>query len=133
MTSDENVEMVQTIYARFSEGDFRTAVDLYDRQIVFLLMPDAPEAEVHLGVKAVAAATRGLFETWADFTLEAEEVIPAGDSVFVSVHQQGIARISGVPSDDHYFAVWSFRGRKVIRIEHFPQRARALEAAGLSD
>jgi ketosteroid isomerase-like protein len=131
--SEENVEVVRAIYERFSESDFRASVDLLDRHIVFLMMRDAPEAEVYVGVEAVAAAMRGLFDTWADFTLKAEEFIPAGDSVLVSVRQQGVARISGVPSDEHYFTVWSFRGRKVIRIETFPERAKALEAAGLSE
>ncbi len=130
--SQENVEIVRAIYARFGEGDFRASVDLLDPHIVFLMMQDAPDAEVYVGVEAVAAATRGLFDTWADFTLKAEELIPAGDSVLVSVRQQGVARISGVPSDERYFTVWSFRGRKVIRIETFPERAQALEAAGLS-
>ena len=130
--SEENVEIVRAIYARFGEGDFRASVDLLDPHIVFLMMQDAPDAEVYVGVEAVAAATRGLFDTWADFTLKAEELIPAGDSVLVSVRQQGVARISGVPSDERYFTVWSFRGRKVIRIETFPERAQALEAAGLS-
>ena len=130
--SQENVEIVRAIYARFGEGDFRASVDLLDPHIVFLMMQDAPDAEVYIGVEAVAAATRGLFDTWADFTLKAEELISAGDSVLVSVRQQGVARISGVPSDERYFTVWSFRGRKVIRIETFPERAQALEAAGLS-
>jgi ketosteroid isomerase-like protein len=131
--SEENVEMVRRVYERFGEGDFRASVDLFDRHIVCLMMRDAPWAEAHVGVEAVAAATRELFDTWADLTLKAEELIPAGDSVLVSVRQRGVARISGVPTDEHYFTVWSFRGRKVIRIENFQERAQALEAAGLSE
>jgi ketosteroid isomerase-like protein len=131
--SEENLEVVRAIYSRFNEGDFRASVDLLDPHIVFLMMRDAPWAEAYVGVEAVAAAMRGLFETWADFTLKAEELIPAGDSVLVSVRQQGVARISGVPTDEHYFTVWSFRGRKVIRIENFRERAQALEAAGLRE
>jgi ketosteroid isomerase-like protein len=131
--SEENVEIVRRVYERFGEGDFRASVDLFDRHIVYLMMRDAPWAEAYVGVEAVAAATRELFDTWADFTLKAEELIPAGDSVLVSVRQRGVARISGVPTDEHYFTVWSFRGRKVIRIENFQERAQALEAAGLSE
>jgi ketosteroid isomerase-like protein len=131
--SEENLGVVRAIYSRFNEGDFRASVDLLDPHIVFLMMRDAPWAEAYVGVEAVAAAMRGLFETWADFTLKAEELIPAGDSVLVSVRQQGVARISGVPTDEHYFTVWSFRGRKVIRIENFRERAQALEAAGLRE
>ena len=131
--SEENVEVVRAIYERFGEGNFRTSVDLLDPHIVFLMMQDAPDAEPYVGLEAVAAAMRGLFDTWADYTLQAEEFVPAGDSVIVSVRQQGVARISGVPSDAHFFTIWSFRGRKVIRIEHFPGRPQALEAAGLQE
>ena len=131
--SEENEEAVRAIYERFAQGDFRASADLLDPHIVFLLLPESPEAEVYVGVEALAVATRRLFETWADFTLKAEEFISAGDSVLVSTRQQGVARISGVPSDEHYFTVWSFRGRKVIRIETFRERAQALEAAGLRE
>ena len=75
--SQENVEIVRAIYARVGEGDFRASVDLLDPHIVFLMMQDAPDAEVYVGVEADAAATRGLFDTWADFTLKAEEFILA--------------------------------------------------------
>jgi ketosteroid isomerase-like protein len=90
--SEENVEVLRAIYSRFNEGDFRASVDLLDPHIVFLMMPDAPE-QVSVGVEAVAAAMRELFDTWADLTMKAEEFIPAGDSVLVSVRQQGVARI----------------------------------------
>jgi ketosteroid isomerase-like protein len=131
--SEENVEAVRAIYERFSEGDFRASVDLLDRHIVFLMIPDAPEAEAFVGLEAVAKAMRGFFDTWANFTLKAEELIPAGESVLVSVRHQGVARISGVPTDEHYFMLWTFRGHKVIRIETFSERAPALEAAGVSE
>jgi ketosteroid isomerase-like protein len=133
--SQENVETLRTIYDHhFSEGDFRASVDLFDPHIVFMPFPESPEAEVHLGVEAVAAwMRRTMLETWADLNLEAEEFISAGDSVLVSVRQRGVARISGVPTDAHYFTLWSFRGSKVIRIENFQERVEALEAAGLSE
>jgi ketosteroid isomerase-like protein len=132
--SQENVEALRAIYDRFSEGDFRASVDLLDRRIVFLPLPESPEAQVYLGVEEVAAwMRRTLLEAWADLTMEAEEFISAGDSVLVSVRQRGVARISGIPTDAHYFTLWSFRGSKVIRIENFQERDEALEAAGLSE
>jgi ketosteroid isomerase-like protein len=132
--SQENVEALRAIYDRFSEGDFRASVDLLDRRIVFLPLPESPEAQVYLGVEGVAAwMRRTLLEAWADLTMEAEEFISAGDSVLVSVRQRGVARISGIPTDAHYFTLWSFRGSKVIRIENFQERDEALEAAGLSE
>jgi ketosteroid isomerase-like protein len=131
--SEENVEIVRAIHERFSAGDFRASVDLLDRHIVFLGMPHGPDAEPFVGLEAVAKAMREYFDTWANFTLKAEEFIPVGESVLVSVRHQGVARISGVPTDAHYFQLWTFRGHKVIRIETFSERAPALEAAGLSE
>jgi ketosteroid isomerase-like protein len=60
--SEENVEIVRRVYERFGEGDFRASVDLFDRHIVYLMMRDAPWAEAYVGVEAVAAATRELFD-----------------------------------------------------------------------
>jgi ketosteroid isomerase-like protein len=99
-----------------------------------LPFPETPDAEVYLGVEAVAGwMRRTMLETWADLTMEAEEFISAGDSVLVSVRQRGVARISGVPTDAHYFTLSSFRGSTVIRMENFQERVEALEAAGLSE
>jgi ketosteroid isomerase-like protein len=133
--SQENADAVQALYDRFREGDFRPSVELLDRHVVFMPMldlPDAPETGLYSGVEALAEWMRGLFENFADLTMEAVDLIPAGDSVLVSVRQRGVARRSGIPSDARYYTLWSFRGSKVIRIETFRERARALEAAGLS-
>jgi ketosteroid isomerase-like protein len=64
--------------------------------------------------------------------MEAEDIVSAGDTVLVRVRQRGVGRASGVPTAVSYFMLWSFRGRKVIRIESFADRTEALEAAGLS-
>ncbi len=135
--SDENVDIVRAIYERWSEGDFRASVDLLDPHVVLVLGPefgpDSPDVGTYSGIEAVAAYTRGLLEAWTDFTMEAEEIVAAGDSVIVAVCQRGVGRISGVPTELRYFTLWSFRGRKVIRLESVRDRAQALEAAGLSE
>jgi ketosteroid isomerase-like protein len=134
----ENVEAVRAIYERWSEGDFRASVELFDPNVVLVLRPefgpDSPDAVPYLGPEAIAAYTRAsLLETWTEFKMEAEELLVAGDTVLVAVCQHGVGRVSGVPTEARYFTLWSFRGRKVIHIESFPERAEALEAAGLSE
>ena len=87
-----------------------------------------------LGTEEVAAYTRRtLLEPWRHLTVEAEEIVAAGDSVLVHVHQRGVGSASGVTTEMRYFALWSFRGRKVIRLESFRELAEALEAAGLRE
>ena len=125
--------MVQAIYERWSEGDFRTHTDLLDAHVVLVLGPDFPDAGMHSGIEAVSAYTRGLLEPWTQFTMVAEEIIGAGDSVLASVCQRGVGSSSGVPAVLHYFTLWTFRGRKVVHIESFRGRAEAYEAAGLTE
>jgi ketosteroid isomerase-like protein len=138
--SHENVERIRAVYERFSEGDFRASVDLLDPHVVLVLHPDfapslfsaAHEGALY-GTEAIAAYTRDLLDAWPDYTMEAEEIVAAGDGVLVSVCHRGVGRSSGVPTEGRYFTLWSFRGSKVIRIESFGERAGALKAAGLSE
>ena len=135
--SQENVEIVRAVYDRWSEGDFHASVDLLDPHVVLVLGPefgpDSPDVASYSGIEAVAAYTRGLLDAYKDFTMEADEIVAAGDSVLVSVRQRGVGRISGVPTELRYFTLWSFRGRTVIRLESFRTHGDALEAAGLSE
>ena len=129
--SKENVEAVRTVYERWADGDFQADLDLLDPYVVLVHDPEFEAGGPSYGIDAVTAFTRGMLEAWTQFTIEAEEIIRAGDSVFVGVRQRGVGRASGVATDLRYFMVWTFRGRKVVRFESIRERARALEAAGL--
>jgi ketosteroid isomerase-like protein len=137
--SQENVEIIGAIYDQYREGDFRASADLLDPHVILVLEKggewglDPPEEGRFVGREAVAEYTRELLKPWTGFSMEAEEVVAAGDSVLVSVHQRGVGAISGVPAELRYFTVWSFRGHKVIRIESFRERHKALEAVGLAE
>jgi ketosteroid isomerase-like protein len=131
--SQENVEAVGNVYDRWSQGDFRAGVDVLDPLVLFVLPPEFPDAGTYLGVERLAEYTRSLLEPWTRFTIEAEEIADAGDSVLVGVLQRGVGGGSGAATEFRYFQVWSFRGRKVIRLENFRERAEALEAVGLRE
>jgi ketosteroid isomerase-like protein len=131
--SQENVEAVQAVFERWSEGDFRASVDLFDPHVVLVLRPEFPDAGAYLGPEGVAAYTRSLLEPWTRLTIEAEEIVAAGDSVLVGVRQHGVGTASGIPTELRYFMLWSFRGRKVIRLESIRERAQALDAVGLRE
>jgi ketosteroid isomerase-like protein len=105
--SQENVEVVRRVYERFSEGDFPASVDLFDPHVLLVLGPGFFEAGTYLGPEAIAAYTRVLLEPWTQLTLDAEEIVAAGDSVLVGVRQHGVGRASGVPTDAHYFTLWT--------------------------
>ncbi len=51
----------------------------------------------------------------------------------VAVCQRGVGSGSGAPTEFRYFHVWSFRGRKVIRLESVRERSEAFEVVGLGE
>jgi ketosteroid isomerase-like protein len=90
--SQENVDVIRAIYDRDREGDFRASADLLDPHVILVLEKggdwglDIPESGRYVGREAVALYTRDLLKPWTGFTMDAEEVVAAGDSVLVKVH-----------------------------------------------
>ena len=129
----ENLAAIRSVYERWAEGDFRAGVELFDPEIVFVIGSGFPDTGTYLGRAQVAEYMKGLLEPWTEFTIEAEEVIEAGEMYVVGVCQRGVGSASGLATEIRYFHVWTFRGRTVTRWENFRERADALAAAGIRD
>ena len=128
--SKENVELVrrgtESVAAFWDLLDEYIVWDLRDRPLVDL-------QEIYFGRDAVIEASRHYWGTWDDYSLEAEDFVDAGSAVVVSVRERGRGKGSGAPFDERWAQVWSFSRGKIIRWELFPDRAAALEAAGVHE
>jgi ketosteroid isomerase-like protein len=132
--SRDNVATVRRIYERWGQGDFREGVELYDPHIVLVLRPEFPESGPHYGVDAIRRYMREDFlRDFSEPTIEADELLDAGDSVVAHVDQRASGPRSGAPVRMTYYQVWTFRGEAVIRIESIMERSDALRAVGLED
>jgi ketosteroid isomerase-like protein len=129
--SQENVETVRVVYDRWSNGDFQASLDLFDAFALLVLRAGFPDAGTYLGVEKIVEYTREFLEPWTRIAIEVEDVTDAGDSVVAAVRQRGVGGASGAATEFRYYQVWSFRGRKVIRLENFREHLEALEAVGL--
>jgi ketosteroid isomerase-like protein len=132
--SQENVEIVRRAFAYeiYGVGDRADAEAIFDPQVVmnpFHAIDEKPSYGPH--------AMRDDWERWAsafeELTVTVEEIIDAGDRVVVVAHHQGRGRASGVEVDARYYEVYTVREGKVSRVDEFADRAKALEAAGLSE
>ena len=72
-------------------------------------------------------------ESFEGHTIEATEIIDAGDKVFVAILQRGRPRGSQTVVEGHWWSVLTVREGVLTRGEVFPERTQALEAAGLSE
>jgi ketosteroid isomerase-like protein len=88
---------------------------------------------VYIGRDAVIEGSRHWWGAWTDYSLNAEEIIDAGSSVVLLVHEQGRGKGSGVPFEKRWAQVWTFSRGRIVRWEAYPDKAVALEAAGLRE
>jgi ketosteroid isomerase-like protein len=128
--SQENVETV-----RRAVQSLQAFWDLLDEYVVWDLR-DYPILDfdgVYVGRDAVIEASRHWWGAWTDYHLDPEELIDAGSSVVLVVREQGRGKGSGAPFEQRFAQVWTFCRGRIIRWELFPDKAAALEAAGLSE
>jgi ketosteroid isomerase-like protein len=129
--SEENLERV-----RRGVEDVKAFWSMLDEHVVWDLRRwpyTLDMAEVYVGRDAVIEASRRYWGTWADYSVEIEELIDAGPSVIIVSRERGKGRSSGVPVDRLNPQLWTFRGDRIIRWESFETRAEALLATGLTE
>ena len=129
--SQENVEIAREMHEQFARGDFSWFANLSD-DFVFVASPEVPDAGTYRGAAATRWATAWV-ESFEGHTIEATEIIDAGDKVFVAILQRGRPRGSQTVVEGRWWSVLTFREGVPTRGEVFPERAQALEAAGLSE
>jgi ketosteroid isomerase-like protein len=132
--SEENIEIVRSIYERWNRNDGDLAPDLFDpaveiRQIA--TMPDtAGTFHGHEGMLLAAEELRGAFESieWV-----AERWTERGEWLVVLVRAVGIGGHSGAETEGHLAHAWRVRDGRVTDLRVYESEEQALEAAGLSE
>ena len=128
--SQDNVELV-----RRGIESVEAFWALLDADVVWGVGRDPPPDihGVYVGRDSVIEASRRYWGTWDEYSLDADELIDAGSSVVVVVHERGRGRGSGAPFDRRWAQVWTFREGRTVRWELFVDKAEAVKAAGLSE
>ncbi len=130
--SQENVEVVRRVYVAWARGDFSEA-DAFDPEVVFEMV-DWPEASRSRGLDAMRRGWLGALGAWEDFRAEATEFIDAGErDVLVLNRIRGRGKGSGVDVEADTASLWTLDGGRVVRLALYWDRAKALEAVGLSE
>jgi ketosteroid isomerase-like protein len=132
--SQENVEIVRSIYDAWARNDFPGPAHLLDAQIVYVNPPEAIEPGIRHGLPAFSRAVEQVFLDggWESWRIEPERFTPFGDRVAVELRYRARGRGSGVEVEGRMSALWTVRDGKVVRFEWFLAPTGALEAVGLS-
>ena len=128
--SQQNVEAVRAIYEYWGRGDFRATADKVAPDFEWKQVHGVVEPGSHVGADA-SRALRSIFEVYADFRIEAEEYVDAGDTIVVVARAHGTARGSGMHMEQRSAQAWTVRDGKPVRIEQYRSREEALTAVGV--
>jgi ketosteroid isomerase-like protein len=131
--SQENVEIVRRIYAKWAPGFSPSESNLLHRDIEWVNPPDALEPGTRKGIDAFTSIIEDLDDTIGGFRMDVELLIDVGDRVLVIATMRGHGTGSGVEIDNRHGAVWSIRDGKAVRFQWFHEPAQAFEAVGLRE
>jgi ketosteroid isomerase-like protein len=131
----ENVEIIRCLYDAWMARDFETVFATYDPDIK--LNPD-PESwwvgveDDYVGHEGVTRYMRSVYEAFADYRPEVEQIIDAGDGrVLTLAIEHGTGRGSGAAVQSSKTAhLWTLRDGKAVQLDLFLDRERAFEAVG---
>jgi ketosteroid isomerase-like protein len=128
--SRENVERLRRSYEAFNDTQ-EVDLGLWATDIVYIQTADVGAGEtVYRGREGVAQAIGELTDAFEGFRVEPEEFFDLGDRVLAFVRLRGRARRSGVPIDESFAHLATFRGSEIAHWQAYPRREEALEAAG---
>jgi ketosteroid isomerase-like protein len=119
------------MFEQFARGDYSAWDDLPD-DAEFVTSPEVPDAGTYRGEDATRWM-KAWVESFEGHTIEAREILGAGDKVLVEMLQRGRPRGSQTVVEGRWWIVHTLRAGDVVRAEVFPERAPALEALGLSE
>jgi ketosteroid isomerase-like protein len=129
--SEENLEALKRAFADAADQRPDGFFELLDEDVIWDV-GDFPGGRFH-GREGVREFFRQWVGTFEDWNFEVREMLDAGHSVFVHMHQRGRGKTSGAATEIDFWQVWLFREGKVVRFVQKPDRRSALEAAGLSE
>jgi ketosteroid isomerase-like protein len=135
--SQENVEIVREVMGLLGSAAKGERVDelleRFDPEVQIdmtrrVINPDIYEG--HAGLRRLGEDVR---EVWAEFEIEPERFIDAGERVIVIEIRRGRGTGSGIEVEMRSGVIWTLRQGKVIRMETDLKPEEALEATGLSE
>lgn len=133
--STENVEIVREalglIGARQGEPDPRL-VQLMSPEVKLDFSRRQVNPDVYEGHAGALRALRDTDEIWEYFRVTPEQLIDAGDAVFVTETMRARGKGSGVETTSQIMSVWTVRDGRITQVTWYYDRQEALKAAGLA-
>ena len=124
-----NADLLRPIYEEWGRGNWRPNFELYDPHMEWGWSDEFPGlAGVFEDHEDPNPRLRAWLSGWEDWRAEAEEFLEFGDHVVVLAIYWGRGRGSGVEISQQGAHVFELRDGKVVRLEIFASRQKAIDS-----
>ena len=129
MLAPSNVDLIRPIYEEWGRGNWRPRFDVYHPKMEWGWSDEFPGlAGVYEDHEDPNPRLVAWLNGWENWRAEADEFLEFGDHVVVLATYHGRGRGSGVEISQEGAHVFELRDGKVVRLEIFATRARALQS-----
>ncbi len=131
--SGENIEIMRRAMEAFNRHDGEGFDAFLSNAAVIVPVRAALEGTVYSGPTAGSQYCSAVEESWEDLAWDVEEFREGSDWILALGQIRGRGRASGATLDARGGWLARFRNGKIASFQTFPDRADALEAAGLEE
>jgi ketosteroid isomerase-like protein len=133
--SEADIEAVRDQFAAVNERDFEHAMSRYAQEVVLVIQEGFLNAGTFEGKEAVGEWFGDWFRAFgADYRFEITEARDLGGGlVFLYAQYEGSGRASGAKTHMESAYLYRVADGKITRVQLFPTREDALEAASLPE
>jgi uncharacterized protein len=131
--SRENVETLRSVYEAISRDDWDAVVEVAEPDFELVPPSQSPSGAPLRGVEETRAWFNDQQETVGDLSLEVEELIEVEALIAALIRLRIRPHGADADLELRIAHLWTLRDGRLIRCEVFPEREKALEAAGVSE
>ena len=129
--SQADVETLRVGYEAFNRGDWDAATRFAHPEFELQTADRVVNPGTYRGPEAVRRFFEDLFEPFEEVVVEPEEFFERGDQIVAFLLDAIRTSGSSAVLENRIGHLWTMREGKASRLEIFPRREDALEAAGL--
>jgi ketosteroid isomerase-like protein len=131
--SQAEIETLRVGYEAVSRGDWDAASRFAHPEFELRTADRVPNPGTYRGPEEVRRFFEDLFEPFEEVVVEPEEFFERADQIVVFVLTRFRPTGSSAVVENRIGHLWTMREGKATRLQVFPRREDALEAAGLSE
>jgi uncharacterized protein len=125
-----NVDLFRRGLAAWNEGDLEAIVEMCHPDVMWTFSDRLPDATGEIcGKDAVRRFFATFTEDWSEISMEAEQVVDAGDDVVADVRFVAKGR-DGIEVSMRLIHVWTARNGQIVRFRGYRTMEEALEDVG---